>query len=138
MFFGSEFPATDTQIVNEIAVGKVARSRYWSGKSFSDLTRDKQLTTDGKFVSWQTVCGASHSDGSDIKVIQSDFFDYIDQIAKPSDFRIQYNSWFDNMMRINDENIIESFKAVDKNLNETGVRPLESYVVDDGSEQLSP
>ena len=132
MFFGSEFPATDTQIVNEDAVGKVARSRYWSGKSFSDLTRDKQLTTDGKFVSWQTVCGASHSDGSDIKVIQSDFFDYIDQIAKPSDFRIQYNSWFDNMMRINDENIIESFKAVDKNLNETGVRPLESYVVDDG------
>lgn len=39
------------------------------------------------------------------------------------------------MMFIDDENIIESFQAVDKHLSETGVRPLESYVVDDGWNQ---
>ena len=137
MFFGSEFPEADTQILDNLA-----RSRYWSGKNFADFQRDGQLTSgsenakdDGKYVSWQTVCGATHSDGSDMNVIQTDFYSYITSISKPSDFRIQYNSWFDNMMKIDDENIIESFKAVDKNLSETGVRPLESYVVDDGWNQ---
>ena len=42
------------------------------------------------------------------------------------------------MMFIDDENIIESFKAVDKQLSETGVRPLESYVVDDGWNSYGP
>ena len=138
MFFGSEFPVADTQIVSEGDAGKTARSRYWTGKNFGDFKRDGQLTTDGKYVSWQTVCGASHSDGSDIKVVQSDFFAYVDAISKPSDFRIQYNSWFDNMMFIDDENIIESFKEVDKELSETGIRPLESYVVDDGWNNYRP
>ena len=130
MFFGCEFPEADTQIMDE-----VARSRYWTGKNFADFERDGQLTKDGEFVSWETVCGATHSDGSDMNVIQTDFYAYITSISKPSDFRIQYNSWFDNMMFIDDENIIESFKAVDKELSETGVRPLESYVVDDGWNQ---
>ena len=67
--------------------------------------------------------------------MQQDFFAYIDSIATPTDFRIQYNSWFDNMMRITDDNILSSFQAVDQNLSETGVRPLESYVVDDGWNQ---
>ena len=72
------------------------------------------------------------SNGDNRNVIQQDFFKYIDSIATPSEFRIQYNSWFDNMMRITDENIISSFYAVDKHLSNTGVRPLDSYVVDDG------
>ena len=135
MFFGSEFPETDTQIVSGDSDAKVGRSRYWTGKHFADFERDNQLTKDGKYVSWQTVVGASHSDGSDMNVVQADFFNYINQISKPSDFRIQYNSWFDNMMFIDDQNIIESFLAVDKHLNETGVRPIESYVVDDGWNQ---
>lgn len=135
MFFGSEFPETDTQIVSGDSDARVGRSRYWTGKNFADFERDNQLTKDGKYVSWQTVVGASHSDGSDMNVVQADFFNYINQISKPSDFRIQYNSWFDNMMFIDDQNIIESFLAVDKHLNETGVRPIESYVVDDGWNQ---
>lgn len=130
MFFGSEFPAADTQIVNSLG-----RARYYTGKNFDDFARDGQLTSDGKYVSWQTVCGASRSDGSDQSVVQQDFFAYIDSIATPTDFRIQYNSWFDNMMRITDNNILSSFQAVDHNLSETGVRPLESYVVDDGWNQ---
>lgn len=127
LFLGSEFPATDTQIVQNLG-----RMRYYTGKNFTDFARDGQLTEDGKYVTWQTVLGASASNGSDMQVVQSDFYRYINSIATPSDFRIQYNSWFDNMMFITDENILSSFSAVDKHFSKTGVRPLDSYVVDDG------
>lgn len=125
MFFGCEFPAAD----NEIAEG-VGYMRYYTGKSFDRLEKDHQLTTDGKYVTWQTVAGAARS--TDNAVIQADFFEYIKSIATPSEFRIQYNSWFDNMMLINDQNILESFIEVDCELNQAEVRPLDSYVVDDG------
>ncbi len=36
------------------------------------------------------------------------------------------------MMRIDDKNILESFIEVDRELNKVEVRPIESYVVDDG------
>lgn len=77
MFFGSEFPETD----NEIVYG-VGYMRYYTGKSFTRFG--------------------------------------------------QYNSWFDNMMLIDDDNILESFIEIDRELNKTEVRPLDSYVVDDG------
>ena len=125
MFFGCEFPETDTQI--EDGVG---RMRYYTGKSFQRFELDNQLTTDGKYVTWQTVAGAARS--TEQQVIQADFYEYIYSIATPSDFRIQYNSWFDNMMLIDDENILESFIEIDQELNKTEVRPLDSYVVDDG------
>ena len=125
MFFGCEFPETDTQIEDGNA-----RMRYYTGKNFERFELDNQLTTDGKYVTWQTVAGAARS--TDLQVIQADFFEYIYSIATPSDFRIQYNSWFDNMMLIDDQNILESFIEIDKELNKTEVRPLDSYVVDDG------
>ena len=77
--------------------------RYYTGKTFERMKEDNQLTTDGKYVTWQTVAGAARS--TENEVIQADFYDYIDSIATPSEFRIQYNSWFDNMMKIDDENI---------------------------------
>ena len=107
MFFGCEFPAADTQI--EDGVGHL---RYYTGKNFERLEADNQLTTDGKYVTWQTVAGAARS--TEMQVIQADFFEYIYSIATPSEFRIQYNSWFDNMMLISDENILESFIEVDQ------------------------
>lgn len=125
MFFGCEFPVADNEIVDNVGY-----LRYYTGKSFTRLEADNQLTTDGKYVTWQTVAGAARS--TDNAVIQADFFEYIKSIATPSDFRIQYNSWFDNMMLIDDDNILESFIEIDKELNKTGVRPLDSYVVDDG------
>ena len=125
MFFGCEFPVADTQI--EEGVGRI---RYYTGKTFERLGLDNQLTTDGKYVTWQTVAGAARS--TEMQVIQADFFEYIYSIATPSDFRIQYNSWFDNMMLIDDENILESFIEIDQELNKAEVRPLDSYVVDDG------
>lgn len=126
MFFGCEFPAADTQIEEGDA-----RIRYYTGKSFTQLGEDNQLCADGvTYMTWQTVAGAARS--TEHGVIQTDFYDYIDSIATPSEFRIQYNSWFDNMMYIDDESILTSFSAIDKNLTATGVRPIDSYVVDDG------
>lgn len=125
MFFGCEFPAADTEIVDETGY-----MRYYTGKTFERMKEDNQLTTDGKYVTWQTVVGAARS--TENEVIQADFYDYIDSIATPSEFRIQYNSWFDNMMKIDDENILESFIEIDRELNNAEVRPLDSYVVDDG------
>lgn len=125
MFFGCEFPAADTEIVNGTGF-----MRYYSGKTFSRLKEDNQLTTDDKYVTWQTVAGAARS--TEQGVIQADFFEYIKSIATPSEFRTQYNSWFDNMMKISDENILASFIEIDRELNKAEVRPLDSYVVDDG------
>lgn len=125
MFFGCEFPAADTEIVDGTGF-----MRYYSGKTFDRLQTDKQLTTDGKYVTWQTVAGAARS--TEQEVIQADFFEYIQSIATPSEFRTQYNSWFDNMMKISDENILASFIEIDRELNKAEVRPLDSYVVDDG------
>ena len=36
------------------------------------------------------------------------------------------------MMRIDDDNILSSFIEIEKELTQTGVRPMDSYVVDDG------
>ena len=110
MFFGCEFPAADTEIVDETGY-----MRYYTGKTLERMKEDNQLTTDGKYVTWQTVAGAARS--TENEVIQADFYDYIDSIATPSEFRIQYNSWFDNMMKIDDENILESFIEIDRELN---------------------
>ena len=126
MFLGCEFPMTET----EIDTNKNAHMRYFSGKTFAKLQEDNQLTTDGKYVTWQTVAGAARS--TDMNVIQSDFYEYINSIATRSDFRTQYNSWYDNMMNINDANIESAFTKMEKGLSESGVEPMDSYVVDDG------
>lgn len=126
MFLGCEFPLTET----EIDENSNAHMRYYSGKNFLQLEEDLQTTTDGKYVTWQTVVGAARS--TDMNVIQSDFYDYIDQFAEETDFRTQYNSWYDNMMNISDENIESAFTRMEKGLSESGVIPMDSYVVDDG------
>lgn len=125
MFMGSEFPATDNNVID-----KTISMRYYSGKSFAKMQEDGQLTTDGKFVSWPNVIGSAN--GTTEAVVQSQFYDYINDIATKTDFRRQYNSWYDNMMGISEESIDESFFATEKHLSASGVKPLDSYVVDDG------
>ena len=125
LFMGSEFPAADTLITDN-----TTQIRYYSGKTFTQLENDHQLTTDGKFVTWQNVVGAAQ--GTETAVVQSDFFDYIEDIATPTEFRKQYNSWYDNMMNITDESIASSFYGAEAGLSSNGVEPLDSYVVDDG------
>lgn len=125
LFLGNEFPAADTDIVD----GKT-QIRYYSGKNFERLREDGQLSPEGVYVTWQNVLGAAQS--TNISVVQTEFFRYINDIATPTDFRKQYNSWYDNMMNITDESIAKSFYGAQDGLNEQGVAPLDAYVVDDG------
>ena len=124
-FMGSEFPAADTLVTDN-----TTQIRYYSGKTFTQLKADNQLTTDDKFVSWQNVIGAAQ--GTETAVVQTDFFAYIEEIATPTEFRKQYNSWYDNMMNITDASIAASFNDAEAGLTQNGVEPLDSYVVDDG------
>ncbi|MEH7012694.1 discoidin domain-containing protein [Neobacillus niacini] len=125
MFFGSEFPASDTDVVNN-----TMQVRYYSGKDFKKLADDHQLGEDGSLTTWNSVMGAA--EGTDKDVVQTDFFAYIDDISTKTVFRKQYNSWYDNMMDITDVSIANSFYGTEKELSKNGVEPLDSYVVDDG------
>ncbi|QWT17581.1 discoidin domain-containing protein [Collinsella sp. zg1085] len=127
MFFGSEFPAADSDIK-----GNAMQMRYYSGKTIAKMAEDKQdVGADGRtFYTWKNVVGAAQ--GIDTSVVQTDFFSYINDIATPSKFRMQYNSWYDNMMDIDDASVARSFLGTEKGLAENGVKPLDSYVVDDG------
>lgn len=126
LFLGSEFPAVHTWISHE----NVTEIRYYSGKSFARMETDGQLTSDGKFVTWPNVIGAAWD--TDRNVVQTELYRYIEEIATPTEFRKQYNSWFDNGMGITDESIEEAFLGVEKGLTQNGIEPLDCYVVDDG------
>lgn len=126
LFMGSEFPAVHTWISYENAT----HIRYYSGKSFARMETDGQLTEDGTLVTWPTVIGASWD--TNTSVVQTDFYQYIEEIATTTEFRKQYNSWFDNGMGITDESIKAAFLGVEKGLTQNGIEPLDGYVVDDG------
>lgn len=121
LFFGSEFPMTDTKIRD-----KVGFIRYYSGKRFDQL----KLNCGHTFRTWKTVVGAARS--LDERVIREDFLVYIRDISRKVQPRFQYNSWYDHMHDITDENISKSFMEIEKGLTNTLVPPLDSYVVDDG------
>lgn len=133
MFFGCEFPAADTQIVDEQGK-KIGRPRYYTGKTMDRLANDGQAvrTEDGaiRYSTWQTVAGAAAA--KDYRVVQADFFDYIDDISAPSEFRVQYNSWYDNEKNITEGNITEAFSEIDKEFANSELAPLDTYAVDDG------
>lgn len=127
MFFGSEFPAEDTDVK-----GDAMQIRYYSGKTIAKMAADgESVIADGTtFRTWSNVVGAAQ--GTDTAVVQTDFFSYIDDIATPTDFRKQYNSWYDNMLGISPASVKKSFLGSEKGLAQNGVEPLDSYVVDDG------
>ncbi len=121
MFFGSEFPLCENTINDGTAY-----IRYFSGKRFDEL----KLNCGHTFKTWNTVVGAARS--LDGRVIREDFLTYIRDISRDVKPRFQYNSWYDHMHDITDENIAKSFMEIEKGLSQTLVPPLASYVVDDG------
>ncbi len=121
LFFGSEFPLTETKIRDDVGF-----IRYYSGKRFDQLN----LNCGHTFKTWKTVVGAART--LDERVIREDFLTYIREISRKIKPRFQYNSWYDHMHDITNENIIESFQQIENNLSKTIVPPLDSYVVDDG------
>ena len=72
MFFGCEFPAADTQIVNGQGK-KIGRPRYYTGKTMKHLANDGQAVRaeDGtiRYSTWQTVAGAAAA--KDYRVVQA-------------------------------------------------------------------
>ncbi len=121
LFFGSEFPLCENKINN--GTGYI---RYYSGKSFDKL----RLNCGHTYRTWSTVVGAAK--GLDFRVIREDFLNYIRQISRSVQPRFQYNSWYDHMHNITDENISKSFMEIENGLSKALVPPLHSYVVDDG------
>ena len=121
LFLGSEFPLSENNIADNIAY-----CRYHSGQTFNKL----KLNCGHTFKTWNTVVGSARS--LELEVIREDFLTYIRDISRKVKPRFQYNSWYDHMHDITNENIMESFKEIEDNLSKTMVPPLDSYVVDDG------
>lgn len=121
LFLGCEFPLAENNIENNTIF-----MRYFSGKRFDMLN----LNCGHTFKTWNTVVGAAR--GLEHPVIREDFLTYIRAISRKIKPRFQYNSWYDHMHDITNENIMSSFKEIEDNLSKTMVPPLDSYVVDDG------
>lgn len=119
LYMGCEFPAALNNIENGTAL-----IRYFSGKSLSELTAN------GKYVSHSGVVGCA--EGNIFEQVQKAFFAYIKDISKPVRLRRQYNSWYDHMLNITNENVTSSFLEIDKGLTMSGEPTLDSYVADDG------
>lgn len=114
LFFGCEFPATQNAIV--YGIGQV---KYYLGKNVQ-----------GRFYCPVTVMGGAKS--NTMVDVQRAFYDYIDDIAAGTDFRLQYNSWYDHMLSIDADNIEKSFFEIEKSLTSNGIPPIDAYVIDDG------
>lgn len=119
-YAGGEFPTCD----NKIQDG-TARFTVYYGRTVQELSAQ-----DGSVLIHSCVTGAAQESGYD--ACHHAFFTYMRTFARPERFRLQFNSWYDNMLDITSENIAASFRAVEKGLREHGVRNLDSYVVDDG------
>ena len=124
-YMGSEFPSAETDIID----GKT-QIRYYSGKSFDTLQKQGYLNENGRFVSWNAVVGSAT--GPEQSVVQTSFYDYIFDIATKSNFRLQYNSWYDSGKGINDSILENLFTETEDALSKQGVRSLDTYVADDG------
>lgn len=114
LFFGCEFPATLNNI--EYGIGQV---KYYLGKS-----------VEGVFKCPVTVVGGAKN--NTMVDVQNAFFEYIDDIAQPNYFRLQYNSWYDHMLDIDEQNLASSFIEIAKQLDAHGAPKPDAYTVDDG------
>ncbi len=114
LFYGCEFPMTENRIINDVAT-----VRYYLGK-----------TVGNDFKCPITIIGGGLNDS--LAGVRDAFFDYIDFISVPAPLRFQYNSWYDYMKDITEENIMVSFAEIHKQLEAHGAPQLDAYVVDDG------
>lgn len=119
-FYGCEFPATHNTIENSAVSVK-----YYSGKRFSEISDQN-----GIYKSVKAVIGVA--DKASEERLRAAFFEYIETISKPLVLRTQYNSWYDHMLNITDENIEKSFLEIEKAMTAVGTPALDCFVVDDG------
>ena len=118
-FFGCAFPAAR----NAIRGGLVCARRYY-GKTMAVLSNGGAFTTE------PVVFGAAESPV--FETVRAAFFDYIAKIARPARARLQYNSWFDRMLDVDEQTILHDIADLDKARNAAGCEPLDAFVLDDG------
>lgn len=116
-FTGIEFVAAD----NMLSGGNISL-KYYVGRKISELGKD--------YTPHNAVIGAAV--GITMTAHKTSFFEYVATFARPKRFRIQYNSWYDNMLDITHENIEQSFRAIYQGFKSHGLRDIDCYVVDDG------
>lgn len=119
MFFGLESPVGDNSLN-----GNAAYLRYHAGRQLSVTNGD------GAYTPPPAVIGSGKR--ADFSEMRRAFFDYVESFARPARFRIQYNSWYDNMLDISPDRIKKSFTSVYEGAKTAGLRDLDCYVVDDG------
>lgn len=119
MFFGLESPVGE----NSVKKGE-AYCRYYTGRKMSEVG------CGGRYALPSAVVGAGLK--AEFNAMRKAFFSYVENFARPSVFRIQFNSWYDNMLDITPERIKNSFTQVYEGMKKAGLRPLDCYVVDDG------
>lgn len=119
MFFAGEFPMADSRITDG-----VGRCEYHLGRRLSELNDNSE------YITIPFVIGSGFGDAFD--KMRNSFFAYLRTLIRPSRFRIQFNSWYDNMLDIDDDKICTSFEKVADGFKSVGFRSLDCYVVDDG------
>lgn len=121
IFFASTFPLADTNISDGTAY-----IRYFSGKRFDKLNLNCGTT----YRTWSTVSGAASA--TDYDTVRREFFKFIRSISRNIQPRFQYNSWYDHMLDITEDNILKSFYEIEDGLSKALIPPVDSFVVDDG------
>lgn len=119
LFFGLEFPVGENTVSKDLAY-----CRYHTGRTLGEVSEN------GVYVLPPVVVGAGKS--ADFSSMRRAFFDYVESFQVFSQFRIQFNSWYDNMLDITPDRIEKSFTDVYHGFKNAGLRPLDCYVVDDG------
>lgn len=119
-FFGGEFPMADNRVYKNLAY-----SRYFIGRTFGEIAKN------GAYRTVPFVIGSGRQ--ADFYAMRADFLAYVSKIAaQPVKFRVQFNSWYDNMLEIDSGKIEKSFRSIAEGFKNAGFRPLDCYVVDDG------
>ncbi|MEC0089690.1 discoidin domain-containing protein [Paenibacillus macquariensis] len=114
LFFGVEFPGADNKLVSQKVV-----SAYSMGNPQVGATT---------LTSKTSVSGVSARQ----EEVRARCLAYVDTIALPARFQLQYNGWFELYHDANSANLIKTYKEIEKGMSSYGVRPLDVYAADDG------
>ena len=94
-FMGGEFPTCDNKIHED-----TAQCTVYSGRPLRDIR-----SSDGSMPFHTCVVGAA--DAATYDACHNAFFAYMRTFARPERFRLQFNSWYDNMLDITSDNIAD-------------------------------
>ena len=119
LFFGLETPTGENSVKRGVAF-----FRYNTGRTFGELA------SDGAYEIPPLVTGAGQK--AEFSYMRRAFFGYVRTFSRPSVFRLQFNSWYDNMLDITPQKIKDSFTQVYEGFKKAGLRNLDCYVIDDG------